>query len=79
MVNITHTIARTNKNIFMTIKNINPSKLASKMIPGNLIKPNEAISNHRSGIKVLFSVTVAVNEYPNTPRIINEMPETGLF
>ena len=67
-------IPNMNKNILVTIKNTNPSKLNENIIPGILTNPHDATSIHISVINVLFSIIVPKNAYPNIATIIQPTP-----
>ena len=64
---IANTIPNMKNMIFTAIRNINPSKLNSKIIPGSLTNPQDVISSHISVMNVLFKIIVAIKQYANTP------------
>ena len=67
-------IPNMNKNILVTIKNTNPSKLNENIIPGILTNPHDDTSIHISVITVLFNIIVPKNAYPNIATIIQPTP-----
>lgn len=52
-------IEKKNKTIFIIIKLISPPILNEKIIPGMVLKPQEATESHKSAIKLLFKIKQA--------------------
>lgn len=72
--NIANIILSINNIIFITISETIPSKLKSKIIPGILTNPHEAISHQSLGRKVLFKIIVAIKQNAITLVIIHSIP-----